>query len=145
MSTVRDILDHKGSHVFTIGPYATVLDAAQLMNEHKIGCLLVTQGGEVIGILTERDLLRRVVAECRSPDETPVAEAMTSDVLYCRPHTSIEEVQRVMKDYRVRHVPIVDLNGDLHGMVSIGDVNAWQVRDHEVTISALTEYIHGRM
>ena len=145
MSTVRDILDCKGSHVFTIGPYATVLDAAQLMNEHKIGCLLVLQGGEVIGILTERDLLRRVIAECRAPYETPVAEAMTSDVLYCRPHTSIEEVQRIMKDYRVRHVPIVDLQGDLHGMVSIGDVNAWQVRDQEVTISALTEYIHGRM
>jgi CBS domain-containing protein len=145
MSTVRDLLDLKGSHVFTIGPYATVLDAAQLMNEHKIGCLLVTQGGEVIGILTERDLLRRVIAECRAPDETPVAEAMTSDVLYCRPHTSVDEVQRIMKDYRVRHVPIVDLQGDLHGMVSIGDINAWQVRDHEVTISALTEYIHGRM
>lgn len=143
--TVRDILDVKGSHVFTIGPYATVLDAARLMNEHKIGCLLVLQGGEVIGILTERDLLRRVIAECRAPDETRVGEAMTQEVIYCRPHTSIEEVQRIMKDYRLRHIPIVDLQGTLHGMVSIGDLNAWQVRDQEVTISALTEYIHGRV
>ena len=141
--TVRDILDVKGSHVFTIGPYATVLDAARLMNEHKIGCLLVLQGGEVIGILTERDLLRRVIAECRAPDETRVGEAMTQEVITAR--TSLEEVQRIMKDYRLRHIPIVDLQGTLHGMVSIGDLNAWQVRDQEVTISALTEYIHGRV
>jgi CBS domain-containing protein len=145
MPTVRDILSRKGSHVFTIGPQATVLDAAILMNEHKIGCLLVVERGEVAGILTERDLLQRVVALCRRPDETLVAEAMTTDVLYCRPHTDLEEVQSIMKDYRLRHVPIVDLQGRLHGLVSIGDLNAWQVQEHEATISVLTEYIHGRV
>jgi CBS domain-containing protein len=145
MPTVRDILARKGSQVFTIGPQATVLDAAVLMNEHKIGCLLVVEGGEVAGILTERDLLQRVVALCRRPDETLVSEAMTTDVLYCRPHTDLEEVQSIMKDYRLRHVPIVDLQGRLHGLVSIGDLNAWQVQEHEVTISVLTEYIHGRV
>lgn len=145
MPTVRDILVRKGSQVFTIGPQATVLDAAVLMNEHKIGCLLVVHRGEVAGILTERDILQRVVAPCRSPDETPVADAMTTDVLYCRPHTDLEEVQSIMKDYRLRHVPIVDLQGRLHGLVSIGDLNAWQVQEHEATISVLTEYIHGRV
>jgi CBS domain-containing protein len=145
MPTVRDILSRKGSHVFTIGPQATVLDAAILMNEHKIGCLLVVERGEVAGILTERDLLQRVVALCRRPDETLVAEAMTTDVLYSRPHTDLEEVQSIMKDYRLRHVPIVDLQGRLHGLVSIGDLNAWQVQEHEATISVLTEYIHGRV
>lgn len=145
MPTVRDILSRKGSHVFTIGPNATVLDAAVLMNEHKIGCLLVIERGEVAGILTERDLLQRVVAPCRRPDQTLVSEAMTTDVLYCRPHTDLEEVQSIMKNYRLRHVPIVDLQGRLHGLVSIGDLNAWQVQEHEVTISVLTEYIHGRV
>lgn len=145
MPTVRDILARKGPHVLTIGPDATVLDAALIMNEHKIGCLLVLEHGEVAGILTERDLLQRVIAACRRPDETRVADAMTTDVLYCRPHTDIEEVQSIMKDYRVRHVPIVDLAGRLHGLVSIGDINAWQVQQQEATITVLTEYIHGRV
>jgi CBS domain-containing protein len=145
MATVRDILARKGPQVFTIGPQATVLEAAVLMNEHKIGCLLVMNGGEIAGILTERDLLRKVVAPCRRPDETLVADAMTADVLYCRPHTELEEVQSIMRDYRLRHVPIVDLTGRIHGMVSIGDLNAWQVQEQDATISVLQEYIHGRV
>lgn len=145
MSTVRDILARKGNQVFTIGPQASVLDAACLMNEHKIGCLLVVQADEIVGILTERDLLERVVARCKQPDRMLVREAMTSDVLYCRPHTDLEEVRSIMKDYRLRHLPVVDLQGTLHGMISIGDLNAWEVRVQEATITVLTEYIHGRV
>ena len=145
MPTVRDILTRKGSQVFTIGPQATVLDAACIMNEHKIGCLLVTHNDEIVGILTERDLLERVVAECRAPDRMPVSEAMTAEVLYCRPHTDLDEVRAIMKDHRVRHLPVADLQGTLHGMISIGDLNAWEVRSHEATITVLTEYIHGRV
>jgi CBS domain-containing protein len=145
MPTVRDILARKGGQVFTIGPQATVLDAACLMNEHKIGCLLVTHNEGIAGILTERDLLERVVAQCRAPDQMPVSEAMTTEVLYCRPHTDLDEVRTIMKDYRLRHLPVVDLQGTLHGMVSIGDLNAWQVQTQEATITVLTEYIHGRV
>jgi CBS domain-containing protein len=144
MSTVRDILTRKGNQVFTIGPQATILDAACLMNEHKIGCVLVMHNDEIAGILTERDLLERVVAQCRQPDRMLVREAMTTDVLYCRPHTEIEEVRSIMRDYRLRHLPVVDLQGTLHGMVSIGDLNAWEVQVQEATITVLTEYIHGR-
>lgn len=145
MATARDILAGKGSQVFTVGPQASVLDAALVMNEHKIGCVLVMEAGEIAGILTERDLLQRVIARCRRPDETRVADAMTTNVLYCRPHTELEEVQSMMKNYRLRHVPVVDLQGRIHGMVSIGDVNAWQVQQQEATISVLQEYIHGRV
>lgn len=145
MPTVRDILARKGKQVFTIGPQATVLDAACLMNEHKIGCLLVVCDDEIAGILTERDLLERVVAQCRQPDRMFVRDAMTSDVLYCRPHTDLEEVRSIMRDYRLRHLPVVDLQGTLHGMISIGDLNAWEVKVQEATITVLTEYIHGRV
>lgn len=145
MATVRDILARKGSQVFTILPDATILDAACLMNEHKIGCLLVMQGGDIVGILTERDLLERVVACCARPDQMRVRDAMTTEVLYCRPHTDLEEVREIMRDYRLRHLPVVDLQGGLHGLVSIGDLNAWQVHAQEATITVLTEYIHGRV
>ncbi|MBL8848302.1 MAG: CBS domain-containing protein [Planctomycetaceae bacterium] len=145
MPTVRDILARKGNHVLTIGPQATILDAACLMNEHKVGCLLVTHNDEIAGILTERDLLERVVAQCRQPDTMAVREAMTTDVLYCRPHTELDEVRSMMKEYRLRHLPVADLQGVLHGMISIGDLNAWEVQSHEATITVLTEYIHGRV
>mgnify|MGYP000917587395 CR=1 FL=1 len=145
MPTVREILLRKGNQVFTISPQATILDAACVMNEHKIGCLLVLQNDEIAGILTERDLLERVVAQCRQPDRMFVHEAMTADVLYCRPHTDLDEVRSIMKDYRLRHLPVVDLQGTLHGMISIGDLNAWEVQTHEATITVLTEYIHGRV
>lgn len=145
MPSVSSILARKGAQVFTIHPQATVLDAARLMNEHKIGCLLVLENDEIAGIMTERDVLERVVARCRQPDKTTVRETMTTDVLYCRPHTDLEEVRSMMRDYRLRHVPVVDLQGTLHGMISIGDLNAWEVHEQEATITVLTEYIHGRV
>lgn len=145
MPSVSNILARKGSNVFTIDPQATVLDSARLMNRHKIGCLLVLEKNAIVGILTERDVLERVVAQCRLPDEMRVEEAMTTDVLYCRPHTDLEEVRSMMRDHRLRHVPVVDLQGELHGMISIGDLNAWEVHEQEATITVLTEYIHGRV
>jgi CBS domain-containing protein len=145
MSTVREVLARKGGQVFTIRPQATILEAAQVMNEHKIGCLLVTEDRQIAGILTERDVLERVVAQCRLPDQVLVEDAMTTDVLYGRLDTDLEEVRSIMRDYRLRHLPVVDLNGALEGMISIGDLNAWEVHTQEATITVLTEYIHGRV
>ena len=145
MATVRDILAVKGAHVLSIGPEASVLDAALLMNEHKIGSLLVMSGGCLVGILTERDILERVVAPCRHPAQTPVQEAMTTEVACCQPHTSIDEARGVMKNRRIRHLPVVDDDRRLHGLISIGDLNAHQAHDHEYTIHVLQEYIYGRV
>ena len=145
MATVQDILAVKGGHVQSIGPAATVLDAALVMNEHKIGSLLVMDGGRLAGIITERDLLQRVVARRRDPAELPVGEVMTAELVCCQPCTTLDEARGVMKNRRIRHLPVVDDQGQLLGLVSIGDLNAYLARDQEVTIHVLSEYIYGRV
>jgi CBS domain-containing protein len=144
MATVRDILAVKGPHVLSIGPEATVLDAALLMNEHKVGSLLVKSDGRLVGIITERDLLQRVVAQRRDAAATPVSDAMTREVACCGPETTVDEARTVMKVRRIRHLPVCDGEVQLLGLVSIGDLNAYLSRDQEVTIHVLHEYIHGR-
>ncbi len=144
MPAVRDILANKGTQVLSIGPEATVLDAAVLMNDHKVGCLVVLDGGKLVGIFSERDVMRNVVVARRDPVQMPVREAMTSEVACCQPHTTLEEARSVMKNRRIRHLPVLDGEQSLCGMISIGDLNAWQANDHEQTIQVLTDYIYGR-
>jgi CBS domain-containing protein len=144
MATVQDILTTKGCNVQSIGPQASVLDAALLMNEHKIGSLVVKDGSRVIGMFSERDILRRIVAERRDPAETSVGEVMTNEVICCRPHTQIDEARGVMKNRRIRHLPVVNDDEELCGMISIGDLNAHAMHDHESTIYVLEQYIYGR-
>ncbi|MFO0964086.1 MAG: CBS domain-containing protein [Gemmataceae bacterium] len=88
MATARDILVHKGSNVLSISPTSTVLKAAQYMNEFKVGSLVVLVEGRLVGILTERDILTRVVATRRDPAETAVDEVMTTDLICCQPDTA---------------------------------------------------------
>jgi len=145
MATVRDLLVVKGPHVLSIGPEATVLDAALVMNEHKVGSLLVMSGGQLIGIITERDILQRVVVPRRDPGVTPVLDVMTTEVICCQPHTSLEEARGVLKNRRIRHLPVVDEGKRLCGLISIGDLNAHETHDHERTIHVLHEYIYGRV
>ncbi len=145
MPTVRDLLAVKGTRVLLIGPDATVLDAAILMNEHKIGSLVVMDGERICGMFTERDILQRVVVPRRDPGQTAVREVMTTEVVCCRPHTRLDEVRGVLKNRRIRHLPVLDEAERLCGMVSIGDLNAHQAHDQEFTIHILEEYIHGRV
>ncbi len=144
MATIRDILVHKDREILSIGPRETSLDAALLMNRKKVGSLLVMEEEAVVGIVTERDLLQRVLAERRDPAATSVGEVMTAEVLCCQPHTTIEEARSVMKNRRIRHLPVVDHDGRLHGLISIGDLNAYEAQSQEMTIHVMTEYIHGR-
>ena len=144
MSTVRHILSVKGSKVVTSSPGATVKEAVDTMNRHRIGAIVVMDGGSVAGILTERDVLQRVVGGDLVPREAFVADVMTTDVACCRPDDDVEDVATVMKDRRVRHVPVCDEDGGLVGMVSMGDVNAHYVSQQEQQISFLNEYIYGR-
>jgi CBS domain-containing protein len=145
MATVRDILDIKGCQILTVGPDATVLDAALRMNEHKVGSLLVMDGGQLIGMFTERDILQRVVVPCLDPAGTLVSEVMTTEVICCQPHTQLAEARGVLKNRRIRHMPVLDEEGQVCGMISIGDLNAYETQDHEATIYILEEYIHGRV
>ena len=145
MTTAREILATKGPHVLSINPEASVLDAALRMNEHKVGSLLVMDDEQLVGIITERDLLQRVVAQRRDPSTTPVHEVMTAELVCCRPHTTLDEARGVMKNRRIRHMPVVDEDGRLAGLISIGDLNAFATRDLEVTTYFLQEYISGRV
>ena len=145
MNTVKSILGDKGSHVWSVGPGASVLDAAVLMNEHKIGALVVMEGGRLVGIFTERDVLRRVVGEARNPTATRVADVMTSELVCCSPDTTLEEARGVMKNRRIRHLPVLDGEGELLGLVSIGDLNARQEHAREQHIHLLNEYLYGRV
>jgi len=143
MHTVNDVLGHKGSQVFSIHPEATVLDAALLMNEHQVGAVVVTSGQRVAGIFTERDVLRRIVARRLDPAQMAVRDAMTQDVICCRCDVPLEEARTIFRNKRIRHLPVVDDRGQLKGMISIGDLNAWELNGKEVTIQYLQEYIYG--
>ena len=145
MVTVKNILGVKGAHVWSVGPGATVLEAALLMNEHRIGSLVVLEAGRLVGVFTERDVLRRVVAEARNPADTRVADVMTTEVVCCWPETTLEEAAGVMKNRRIRHLPVLDRDGRLLGLVSIGDLNAHQAHDQEQHIHLLNEYLYGRV
>jgi CBS domain-containing protein len=143
MATVRDILAVKGRNLITISPEATVFEAAVLMTERRIGSLLVVDEGRLVGMLTERDFLNRVVAEQRDAQTTRVGELMECDVVCCRPYTDIEEAKSVMKNRRIRRLPVMNDEDELVGLISIGDLNAYETDSHERTIYLLQEYIHG--
>lgn len=137
---VGELLRHKGAEVHTVQPAATALDAARRMNEKRIGSLVVVDGDEVVGIITERDLLTRVVARERAPSTTTVSEIMTGSVYTCAPATSLDELRLLMRSKRIRHVPVVD-NGRLAGMVSIGDLNFAETQTLSETVKYLEAYI----
>ena len=144
MPTVLDVILSKGNTVHSISPAESVIDAVHKMNQFKIGCLMVMQQDQVMGIFTERDVLRRVIGEGRSVQDVTVGEVMTTDIVCCRPDTDLDDVSAIMKTRRVRHVPVCEDDGKLHGVVSIGDVNAYHATNQEQQIHVLNEYIDGR-
>jgi CBS domain-containing protein len=145
METLSEILREKaGDPLFTVDQEQTALDAVHLMNEHSVGALIVTSNGRMTGIFTERDVLRRVVGVDINPAQVPVRNVMTTRVICCTPATTVEEARTLMKKRRIRHLPITDSEGDVVGLISIGDLNAYLTSHHEVTIHYLHEYLHGR-
>ena len=144
MSTAKDVLSRKKAQgVITVLPDCSVRDACRVMRDRRIGALLVAEGGTLQGIFTERDVLNLVVAEERNPATMNVAEVMTRKVLVVRSDRSLEEIEAIMRQERVRHVPVVDETG-LIGMISIGDVNAFNADENHQTVEYLTQYIQGR-
>ena len=146
MSTLSELLRIKeGDPLHSVSQQASVLDAVLLMNDHSIGAVIVTGSGKMSGIFTERDVLRRVVGAGRDPATTPVEEVMTVRVICCTPATTGDEARTLMKNRRIRHLPVLDSEGDVVGLISIGDLNAYAASHQEVTIHYLHEYLHGRM
>lgn len=145
MSSVVDLLLEKQHSLHTVSVHASVLEATQLMNDRGIGAVVVTDADLCVGIFTERDVLRRVVAQRRCPLETCVSDVMTREVLCIGPESTIEDAREIMMLRRVRHLPIVDSDGQPIGMLSIGDLNAHQVREQAAQIGNLHDYLYGRV
>jgi CBS domain-containing protein len=140
VNQLSEILDEKGHDVLRIEAHASVFDAVKRMVEANVGSLLVTEGGEIKGIVTERDYLRRVVLE-RLPDkETAVRKIMSSPLIVVTPETTVDECMALMTDRRIRHVPVVD-GGDVVGIVSIGDVVKFKSKQQSFEIQFLHDYI----
>lgn len=145
MPTVQDILRNKGSFIHAIGAEATVLEATQMMNHHKIGALVVLSEDQVAGIFTERDVLHRVVAQMRNPSTTTVGQVMTREVICCEPGDDLDEISSILRSRRIRHLPVCGPQGQLLGLVSIGDVNAVHASQQQQTLHFLHDYIYGRV
>jgi CBS domain-containing protein len=139
---LSDVLRHKGRHVSRVAPECTVQDAVRQMNRERVGALLVMCGDTIVGIFTERDLLRRVVAEDRSPATTQVGDVMTAEVVVVKPNRTIGEAMQVVTEKRVRHLPVVE-DGCLLGIISSGDLTRWTVAEKEGLIHSLMDYIQG--
>jgi CBS domain-containing protein len=139
---IGSLLDLKGHHVETTAPDTTVFAAVALMNAKRIGALVVVEAGRPIGIFTERDVLVRVVARERDPREITVGEVMTRDPVTIRSDATLGEAMVVVTTARCRHLPVVD-GGSLRGLISIGDLTSWMVRDQQRTIDDLHDYIRA--
>src|SRR5690606_23253823 len=127
--------------VATIAPTATVLDAARVMTERGIGGMPVMLDGAMVGVFTERDILRRVVVALRDPATTAVGDVMSAPVTSCAREPTVEECTELMTARRMRHLAVVDESG-LCGIVTIGDILALRTAEQEAAIYELNRYIH---
>ncbi len=144
MTTVVDILKSKVDFaIYTIEPAATVFDAVKLMADKNIGALVVVEGDQVIGLVTERDVARKVVLMARSPRDTPLRDIMTTQVMIAHPHRTSEECMALMTEHRLRHLPVMD-GGRLTGLVSIGDLVKDILSEQKFIIDQLEHYISGQ-
>lgn len=132
----------RGPRVATVAPTDTVLEAAKLMNDERIGAVpVLNPSGRVVGMFTERDILTRVVAPQHAPRDVLVRDVMTSPVIACGPDTTLDELRHVMTTQRIRHIPVIE-NDQLLGIISIGDLNVMQVEVMTDTISYLEQYVY---
>jgi CBS domain-containing protein len=141
MCNALDLIREKGSDIAALAPDATVLDAANLMNDRHIGSVLVMDGERLLGIFTERDVLRRVVAARGDPETMRLEDVMTTPVACAAPHTTLAELRLVVRNRRIRHVPVVNERGRVLGLISIGDLNRAEHAVQEQTIHYLEQYM----
>src|SRR5579863_4606914 len=140
--TVRAVLKQKGQDVWSVTPEVCVYDAIEMMADKHVGALLVTHEGKLVGIISERDYARKIILEGKSSKQTRVLEIMTSPAIVVAPERSVEDCMRIMTDNHIRHLPVVE-NGEVLGVVSIGDLVKWIICAHEETIQHLRHYIAG--
>ena len=142
MTTVRQLLDQKGLRIWSIRPDTTVFDAVAEMAEKDIGSLVVMDGEELVGIITERHYARNVVLNGNASPATLVRDIMERHVIIARPEQSVEHCMALISEKRVRHLPVLEGEKPI-GMVSIGDLVKSMVADQKFMVDQLQHYIHG--
>lgn len=140
--TVRDILKMKNAEIWTTTPEDSVFDALRIMGEQGIGALIVVRSGEVVGVLSERDYSRKIVLKGRTSRDTKVGEIISPASTVCRRDT-IEKCMQLMTSQRIRHLPVLDDDHRLVGVISMGDLVNWVMGSQRQTIQQLQGYISG--
>jgi CBS domain-containing protein len=143
LDTVEMILREKHREVWSISPDATVYEALQIMSDKEIGALPVLDCGRLRGIISERDYARKIILKNRSSRDTKVADIMNAPAITVTPACTADEAMQLMTERRIRHLPVLDAQGLLQGIVSIGDLVKWIMTSHEKTIEQLQSYISG--
>lgn len=142
MTLLSQLLDTKGHAVHAVSPDASVIDAIRSMANNHIGALLVMEGQQLAGIVSERDYARKVILLGRSSATTAVRDIMSSPVMSLSPDSTVDEAMRLMTEHRIRHLPVV-ANGRVTGLVSIGDLVKCVIEEQRHTIDELHSYISG--
>jgi CBS domain-containing protein len=140
MRTVRQLLEAKAPDIIAIDPESAVIDAIRLMAEKRIGAVLVMHGSRLVGILSERDYARKIVLQGRSSSDTPVRDIMTAEVVTVGPDDNAEHCMQLVTDRRIRHLPVVH-QGEVVGVVSIGDLVKAVIEDQQLELDQLQRYI----
>lgn len=142
MATVAQLLEGKGSTVYSIAPEATVYSALERMAEHNIGALPVLDGGKLVGLVSERDYARKIILQGHNSRETQVGEIMSREVTCAAPEDEVQGCMAVMTKKHIRHLPVVE-RGKLVGLVSIGDLVKSIIDEQQFVIDQMTNYIAG--
>ena len=143
---INQLLMQKGREIITIAPTASILDAIKLMDEKKIGALLVLNTrGKIAGFFAERDCFRKVLLDGKLPAQVQVKTAMTHKVIYVSPETTVDECMALMTEKRIRHMPVLDTEQKVLGIISIGDLVKFVASEQDAMIRNLEKYIEGSL
>jgi CBS domain-containing protein len=140
---VSTLLRQKGTDVYSVPSDASVYSAIELMAQRGVGALLVVDEGQLVGVISERDYARKVILNGRSSKDTFIREIMTPSPRTIQCDTSVEEAMRIMTENRIRHLPVINSEGHVAGVLSIGDLVNWIVTTQDETIAHLEHYISG--
>lgn len=143
MKTLKQLLEGKTRKLASISPDESVLRALEIMAEHDVGALLVLNGKHLAGVFSERDYARKLTLQGKASKDTKVSEVMTGKVFYVTQTTTIEECMAIMTEKHVRHLPVLDANQEVIGVVSIGDVVKETISQQQSIIGHLERYISG--